>query len=134
MVKRVKSSWRAGARSMLVVALAWTLGCVTPTLPPDDPPEPDVELGAGVARLRGYVGSGPAYVLVHNRVSGLVFGQRTPDGAYDFEVQTEPCDPLALWYTRGTFQSSAVTFRPAEVDGSRGSCSSAGAADTDAGP
>jgi hypothetical protein len=133
MVTRL-NSWRAGARLALLAAVVWVHGCVTPTLPPDDPPEPDVELGTGVARLRGYVGAGPAYVLVHNRASGLVFGQRTPDGAYDFEVETEPCDQLALWYTRGTFQSSAVTFRPAEVEGPRGSCSRTGAADADAGP
>jgi hypothetical protein len=99
-------------------------GCITPTLPPDDPPLPEVELGVGVARLRGYVGSGPAYVLVHNQVSGLVFGQRTATGAYDFEVQAEPCDRLALWYTRGTFQSTAVTFTPGDVAGVRGQCPS----------
>jgi hypothetical protein len=97
-------------------------GCITPTLPPDDPPTPDVELGVGVARLRGYVGAGPAYVLVHNRSSGLVFGERTATGVYDFEVQTEPCDLLALWYTRGSFQSTAVTFRPGEVAGVRAGC------------
>ena len=101
------------------------VGCITPTLPPDDPPVPDVELGVGVARLRGAVGDGePAYVLVHNRVSGLVFGQRTATGAYDFEVPTAPCDLLALWYTVGSFQSSAVTFKPGEVAGVRGSCPS----------
>jgi hypothetical protein len=133
MVTREKS-WRAGVRLAFLAAILWVQGCVTPTLPPDDPPEPDVELGNGVARLRGYVGAGPAYVLVHNRVSGLVFGERTPDGAYDFEVQTGPCDQLALWYTRGTFQSSAVTFRPAEIDGTRGSCSGSGASDAAAGP
>ena len=100
-------------------------GCITPTLPPDDPPVPDVELGVGVARLRGYVGSGePAYVLVHNRVSGLVFGQRTATGAYDFEVSTAPCDLLALWYTAGSFQSSAVTFKPGEIARVRGGCPS----------
>lgn len=108
-----------GLGAGLVLAVA----CITPTLPPDDPPEPDVELGVGVARLRGSVGSGPAYVLVHNRVSGLVFGQHTAaSGAYDFEVQTQPCDLLALWYTRGNFQSTAVTFRPAEIAGERGGC------------
>jgi len=110
-------------------------GCITPTLPPDDPPEPEVELGAGVARLRGHVGVGPSYVLVHNRVNGLVFGERTPTGAYDFEVQTEPCDLLSLWYTMGSFQSSAITFRPAEIVGRRGECNDAkSTSDVDAGP
>ncbi|MGZ5429705.1 MAG: hypothetical protein ACXWFS_11910 [Thermoanaerobaculia bacterium] len=102
--------------------LACVGGCVTPTLPPDDPPEPVVELGVGVARLRGHVGSGPALVLVHNRVSDLVFGERTLSGAYDFEVPTQPCDTLAFWYTMGTFQSSAITFRPAELIGPRDAC------------
>lgn len=97
-------------------------GCITPTLPPDDPPEPEVELGVGVARLRGYVGDGPAYVLVHNRASGLIFGQRTATGFYDFEVAAEPCDLLALWYTRGEFQSTAVTFKPADIADHRGAC------------
>jgi hypothetical protein len=86
-----------------------------------------------VARLRGYVVVSPAYVFVHNRASGLVFGQRTEDGVYDFEVTTEPCDLLALWYTKGAFQSTAVTFQPAEVAGIRGSCSSTGVSETDAG-
>jgi hypothetical protein len=110
-------------------------GCITPTLPPDDPPEPDVELGAGVARLRGHVGIGPSFVLVHNRVNGLVFGERTPTGEYDFEVVTEPCDLLSLWYTMGAFQSPAITFRPAEIVGRRGECSDVLAApEADAGP
>jgi hypothetical protein len=109
--------------------------CITPTLPPDEPPEPDVELGAGVARLRGHVGRGPSFVLVHNRVSGLVFGERTPTGQYDFEVATAPCDLLALWYTMGSFQSSAITFRPAEIVGRRGECSGeAPPSDAGAGP
>jgi hypothetical protein len=120
----------------------WSLGlllclaaCITPTLPPDDPPAPEVELGVGVARLRGHVGVGPAFVLVLNRVNGLVFGQQTPTGAYDFEVISEPCDALALWYTMGSFQSSAITFRPAEIVGRRGECSEAMPPDdTDAGP
>ncbi len=119
------------------LALALILACVTPTLPPDDPPEPEVELGVGVARLSGHIGeAGPAFVLVHNRVSGLVFGQRTLTGAYDFEVRTEPCDPLQLWYTVSGFQSTAISFQPAELAGRRGECSSAAvpAGPIDAGP
>lgn len=118
-----------------MAGLSLASGCITPTLPPDDPPVPDVELGVGVARLRGYVGSGePAYVLVHNRVSGLVFGQRTATGAYDFEVPTAPCDLLALWYTAGSFQSNAVTFKPGEIAGVRGGCSLGAPADAGADP
>jgi hypothetical protein len=116
---------KAGFRlALLAVALA-VAGCVTPTLPPDDPPEPDVELGVGVARLIGHVGVGPSFVLVHNRVSGLVFGQRSEAGAYDLVVETEPCDLLALWYTMGSYQSTSITFRPAEVAGPRRACSGA---------
>lgn len=110
-----RKAWLAG---LLVVLLA----CVSPTLPPDDPPEPSIELGVGVARLSGYVGEGPAFVLVHNRDTGLIFGQRTATGVYDFEVQTEPCDLLALWYTAGSFQSTQVRFRPADVVGGPGVC------------
>jgi hypothetical protein len=114
--------FKAGLRSVLLGVALVAAGCATPTLPPDDPPEPEVELGVGVARLRGHVGTGPSFVLVHNRVSGLLFGQRSAEGSYDFEVQTEPCDLLALWYTKGTFQSTAITFRPAELAGPRRAC------------
>jgi hypothetical protein len=87
-------------------------------LPPDDPPVPDlVELGGGTAFLTGHVGEGPAFVFVQNRVTDLVFGQRTPTGAYAFEVQTGPCDELRLWYSAGLFQSTQVLFVPAELAG-----------------
>lgn len=127
--------WAAVRRALLGMLLGLA-GCITPTLPPDDPPAPEeVELGAGVARLRGHVGAGPSFVLVHNRVNGLVFGERTATGQYDFEVITEPCDPLLLWYTMGSFQSPAITFRPAEIAGRRGECSDAPEApEGDAGP
>lgn len=133
-VKQMTGRMGYWARSCALL-LACLGGCVTPTLPPDDPPEPDVELGAGVARLRGHVGEGPAFVFVHNRVSDLVFGERTRSGAYDFEVRTEPCDTLAFWYTVAAFQSSAITFQPAEVVGPRGSCpqTTGSAPDADAG-
>jgi hypothetical protein len=125
-------SW-ARSYALRLALLACLGSCVTPTLPPDDPPEPDVELGVGVARLRGHVGGGPAFVLVHNRASNLVFGERTRSGAYDFEVRTQPCDTLAFWYTMGSFQSSAITFQPAEVVGPRGSCPANADASPDAG-
>jgi hypothetical protein len=131
MTERI-SSW-AKSCALLLALLACLGGCVTPTLPPDDPPEPDVELGVGFARLRGHVGGGPAFVLVHNRVSNLVFGERTRSGAYDFEVPSDPCDTLAFWYTIGSFQSSAITFRPADVVGPRGSCPARAGASSDAG-
>jgi hypothetical protein len=99
----------------LVCALA---GCLSPTLPPDDPPAPDTAvLGTGTALLSGHVGEGPAFVFVQNRVTDLVFGQRTPTGAYSFEVQTGPCDELRLWYSAGVFQSTSVLFVAAEVAG-----------------
>jgi hypothetical protein len=115
----------AGLRVLLLALLVGVGGCITPTLPPDEPPAPAVELGVGVARLSGHIGTGPAFVLAQNRVSGLVFGERTLTGAYDFEVRTEPCDPIVFWYTMGSFQSPAITFRPAELEGNRGACSSA---------
>ena len=115
----------AGLRPLALALLVSIGACVTPTLPPDEPPAPDgVELGTGVARLYGHIGIGPAFVLVHNRVNGFVFGERTPTGAYDFEVRAEPCDALALWYTMGSFQSPAITFRPAEIAGAPRDCSS----------
>jgi hypothetical protein len=116
-----RRTWLAG----LWIALA---ACVSPSLPPDDPPEPSVELGIGVARLSGHVGEGAVFVLVHNRDSGLVFGQRTASGAYDFEVQAERCDLLALWYTSGLFQSTQVVFRPADLAERRGVCGATGVA------
>jgi hypothetical protein len=131
---KVKMGYWAGLRVLLLALLVWVAGCITPTLPPDEPPAPEVELGAGVARLSGHLGVGPAFVLVHNRANGLVFGERTPTGAYDFEVRTEPCDVLALWYTMGTFQSQAITFRPGELDGPRGSCSAAAPSSREEGP
>lgn len=118
-------------RAWWLTLLLGLAACVTPTLPPDDPPAPDVELGVGVARLRGHVGAGPAYVLAHNRASGLVFGERTPTGAYDFEVVAEPCDAIAFWFTLGSFQSTQITFRPAEIVGRRGECSRAVPPETD---
>jgi hypothetical protein len=118
-----RKGFLAGLRASWL-ALTFAVGaCITPTLPPDEPPAPEVELGTGVARLYGHVGVGPVFVFAHNRVNGLVFGERSATGAYDFEVRSEPCDTLALWYTMGSFQSPAVTFRPAEVAGSRGECS-----------
>jgi hypothetical protein len=102
--------------------LASWLACVSPTLPPDDPPEPEVELGVGVALLRGAVPAAPAFVLVHNRETGLVFGQRTPTGAYAFEVEAEGCDLLSLWYETSSFQSTAITFFPAVAAGARNDC------------
>jgi hypothetical protein len=119
------TGYRADFPALLLALVVWVGGCITPTLPPDEPPAPDIELGTGVARLRGHVGVGPAFVFVHNRANGLVFGERTPTGAYDFEVRTEPCDLLALWYTMGSFQSPAIAFRPAELAGPRNSCSAA---------
>ena len=117
--------WRPIGRTGRVWLVALVLGCVSPTLPPDDPPEPDlIELGVGVARLSGHVGRAPAFVFVHNRVNGLIFGQHTADGAYEFEVETEPCDPLALWYSAGVFQSTTIVFQAAEVAGPRGACAS----------
>ena len=117
------------SRKTWLAALCGALAaCVSPTLPPDDPPEPSVELGVGVVRLRGHVGEGPAFVLVHNRDSGLVFGERTASGDYDFEVQAERCDLLALWYTAGLFQSSQVRFRPADLAERRGVCAATGIA------
>ncbi len=72
-----------------------------------------VELGTGTALLSGHLGEGPAFVFVHNRNTDLVFGQRTPTGAYSFEVLTAPCDELRLWYSAGLFQSTTVRFVPA---------------------
>lgn len=115
---------RMSRGSWLPALLVALVSCVSPTLPPDDPPDPEVELGVGVARLIGHVGEGPAFVLVHNRDTGLVFGQRTATGSYDFEVRTGPCDLLALWYTAGLFQSTQITFRPADLAERRGFCRS----------
>jgi hypothetical protein len=128
----VRPGFMAGFLRWLLALSVCLAGCITPTLPPDEPPAPEVELGVGVARLRGHVGVGPAFVLVHNRASGLVFGERTPTGAYDFEIRTEPCDALVLWYTMGNFQSPTITFRPADIE-RRGACSAAAAPTADEG-
>jgi len=114
--------------------LASWLACVSPTLPPDDPPEPEVELGVGVAYLRGAVPAAPAFVFVHNQATGLLFGQRTPTGAYAFQVEAEECDLLALWYEAGSFQSSAITFFPAVVAGARNDCRDVDSPAADGGP
>jgi hypothetical protein len=91
--------------------------CVSPTLPPDDPPAPRVELGEGRATLRGAVPEAPAFVIALNETSGLLYGQRTLTGAYAFEVELHPCDYFALWYQAGDFQSSAVHFVAADRAG-----------------
>lgn len=112
---------RSRIGGLLIACLAY-VSCVSPTLPPDEPPAPAVELGEGVAYLRGAVPEAPAFVLVHNRDSGLIYGQRTATGAYAFEVGAEECDLLALWYQAGSYQSTAVVFRPAIAAGDRGAC------------
>jgi hypothetical protein len=90
-------------------------GCISPTLPPDDPPRPQVELGDGVVFLRGAVPVGPSSVFAQNNRTGLIFGQDTLDGTYGFSVEAEPCDNLDLWYTDGVFRSSPLRFVPAAL-------------------
>ncbi len=91
-------------------------GCISPTLPPDDPPQPEVELlGGGEVLLRGVVPAWPASVLARNERTGLIFGQDTLDGFYSFVVLAERCDPLELWYTTGSFRSSPLRFVPAAL-------------------
>lgn len=101
----------------MVAALALALsGCISPTLPPDDPPRPEVELlGEGHVLLRGVVAAWPASVFARNDSTGLIFGQDTLDGFYSFEVLAERCDPIELWYTTGGFRSSPVRFVPAAL-------------------
>lgn len=120
-------------RWLLGPLLASWLACVSPTLPPDDPPVAEVELGVGVAYLRGAVPAAPAFVLVHNRATGLLFGQRTATGAYAFEVQAQGCDLLALWYETGSFRSTAITFFPAVAAGARNDCREADSPTADGG-
>jgi hypothetical protein len=107
----------ATGRRSFVAALALALsGCISPTLPPDDPPLPEVELlGEGQMLLRGAVPAWPASVLARNDRTGLIFGQDTFDGFYEFRVSAEVCDPLELWYTTGGFRSSPLRFVPAAL-------------------
>jgi hypothetical protein len=129
MGKRERGSWPFGRTLWAWGFLLGLVTCISPTIPPDDPPAPDeIELGMGTARLSGHVGEGPAFVFVHNRATDLVFGQRTPTGAYEFEVDAAPCDELALWYTVGAFQSSAIVFLPAEIAERPGACAATGSA------
>ena len=91
-------------------------GCISPTLPPDDPPLPEVELlGDGQVLLSGAVASWPSSVFARNDRTGFIFGQDTLDGLYSFRVLAERCDPLELWYTTGGFRSSPVRFVPAAL-------------------
>jgi hypothetical protein len=107
----------ASGRRSFVAALALALsGCISPTLPPDDPPLPEVELlGEGQVLLTGAVPSWPASVFARNDRTGLIFGQDTFDGLYGFRVLAERCDPLELWYTTGGFRSSPLRFVPAAL-------------------
>jgi hypothetical protein len=119
-----------GVRRVFVVACALLgVSCITPTLPPDDPPLPRAELLADDAvLLSGLVSHSPASVFARNRATGLIFGQTTPDGFYSFEVKAAPCDALDFWYRSGTFQSSPLRFAPAELTEpplARGVCSAA---------
>jgi hypothetical protein len=106
-----------GARRVFVVACALLgVSCITPTLPPDDPPLPKVELlGQDTVLLSGVVPHAPASVFARNRSSGLIFGETTPDGLYDFEVKATPCDTLDFWYRSATFQSSPIRLVPGQL-------------------
>lgn len=99
------------------MALALALsGCISPTLPPDDPPLPEVELlDAGQVLLSGAVPLSPSSVFARNDRTGFIFGQDTLDGMYSFPVLAERCDPLELWYTTGGFRSAPLRFVPAAL-------------------
>jgi hypothetical protein len=98
----------------LVLALL-VPGCISPTLPPDDPPRPEVEIGNGVVLLSGAVPEANSYVFAQNNRTGLIFGEETATGIYRFSVEAEPCDNLDLWYTAGAFRSSPLRFVPAAL-------------------
>jgi hypothetical protein len=111
-----RSAWASGRRSFFVVVCALLVpACISPTLPPGDPPRPAVELGEGVVVLRGAVPQWPSSVFAQNNRTGLIFGQETLDGSYDFTVEAQPCDDLDLWYTTGVFRSSPLRFVPAAL-------------------
>lgn len=111
-------------RTRLARALKWVasslllVGCISPTLPPDDPPLPEVEIGEGTVLLSGVVPPAPASVFVRNRATDLIYGQFTPSGAYHFEILAGPCDPLSLWYSAGDFSSAALRFAAADLTAS----------------
>lgn len=110
-----RSSWALGRRSFVGLVTLLATSCISPTLPPDDPPRPEVEIGNGVVLLTGAVPLPSSSVFAQNNRTGLIFGQETATGFYSFSVEAEPCDPLDLWYTAGTFRSSPIRFVPAAL-------------------
>jgi hypothetical protein len=110
-----RSSWALGRRSFVAFVTLLATSCISPTLPPDDPPRPEVEIGNGVVLLTGVVPQPNSVVFAQNNRTGLIFGQETATGFYSFSVEAEPCDPLDLWYTAGIFRSSPIRFVPAAL-------------------
>jgi len=96
---------------LLGVALLAVGGCLSPTLPLPPPGDPTVTATdtAGLVRLRGVV-EPESHVLAKNLNTGLIAGQYTKTGAYDFTLAAQEGDAISLWYTQGGTDSQSDDF------------------------
>lgn len=98
-------------RGWLVGAALLAAGCLSPTLPLPPPSDPVVTSTdtAGLVRLAGTV-EPESEVLALNRNTNLIRGQYTKSGVYDFTIEAQERDAIALWYVHGTAESPPIDF------------------------
>lgn len=98
-------------RRWLVVAALFAAGCLSPTLPLPPPSDPTVSSTdtAGLVRLTGTV-EPDSDVFAKNHSTGLITGQYTKTGLYDFTIQAQDRDAITLWYSQGNTDSPTTDF------------------------
>src|SRR6478752_5248724 len=98
-------------RGWLLGTLLFGAGCLSPTLPLPPPSDPSVSATetAGLVRLTGTV---PPESEVHakNHNTGLIRGQETKSGHYDFTIEAQERDSISLWYVQGKVESPSNDF------------------------
>ncbi|HEY0463210.1 MAG TPA: hypothetical protein VGC79_03330 [Polyangiaceae bacterium] len=101
-------SWRAWLVGAALFAVG---GCLSPTLPLPPPGDPTVSATdtAGLVRLTGSV-EPESHVLALNHSTGLIRGQYTKSGLYDFTLEAQERDGITLWYEQGSIESPPTDF------------------------
>jgi hypothetical protein len=106
---------RLPRRSILLLAGALAVGCLSPTLPLPPPSKPTVEGPdeQGNVTLDGYVTGDAVYAA--NPRTNEIRGQFVPgDGHYRFQIPAEVGDELDLWYSAATVTSPITVFKVPE--------------------
>jgi hypothetical protein len=104
MFLRSRRGWLLGAALLLG-------GCLSPTLPLPPPGDPTISATdtAGLVRLTGTV-EPDSDVFAKNHTTGMIRGQYTKTGVYDFTIEAEERDAITLWYTQGSTESPPADF------------------------